>query len=58
MAFTSPALWMVAGVYGGTYFAKNVSDVVIERLGLVDPVAGLGKFTGVGCVPLLNAVDL
>lgn len=30
-AFAQPALWMVAAVYGGTYFAKNVSDVCIER---------------------------
>ena len=44
VAFTSPALWMVAGVYGGTYFAKNVSDVVIERTGTDGPIAEWGKF--------------
>jgi hypothetical protein len=45
IAFTSPALWMVAGVYGGTYFAKNVSDVVIERTGVGgSPIAQAGKF--------------
>ena len=44
VAFTSPALWMVAGVYGGTYFAKNVSDVVIERTGTSGPIAEWGKF--------------
>ena len=30
-AFTSPALGMVVGVYGLTYAAANVSDVVGER---------------------------
>ena len=44
VAFTSPALWMVAGVYGGTYFAKNVSDVCIERTGTDGPIAEWGKF--------------
>jgi len=47
VAFTSPALWMVAGVYGGTYFAKNVSDVVIERTGTRGPIAEWGKFCAV-----------
>ena len=37
----------MAGVYGGTYFAKNVSDVAIERLRLAEPVAGIGKFATV-----------
>tara|TARA_B110000259_G_scaffold56074_2_gene66137 strand:+ start:356 stop:1729 length:1374 start_codon:yes stop_codon:yes gene_type:complete len=45
-AFAQPALWMVAGVYAGTYFAKNVSDVVIERRGYPETHAGAnaGKF--------------
>ena len=40
VAFAQPALWMVAGVYGGTYLAKNVSDVCIERRGLSESHAG------------------
>ena len=39
-AFAQPALWMVAGVYGGTYLAKNVSDVCIERRGLSESHKG------------------
>ena len=39
-AFAQPALWMVAGVYGGTYLAKNVSDVCIERRGLSETHKG------------------
>jgi hypothetical protein len=46
VAFAQPALWMVAGVYGGTYFAKNVSDVCIERNDLPSDhkAANAGKF--------------
>ena len=40
VAFAQPALWMVAGVYGGTYLAKNVSDVCIERRGLSESHKG------------------
>ena len=44
-AFGAPALWMVAGVYGGTYFAKNLSDVIIRRGRLEhNPAAGACKF--------------
>ena len=39
-ALAQPALWMVAGVYGGTYLAKNVSDVCIERRGLSETHKG------------------
>lgn len=56
VAFTSPALWMVAGVYGGTYFAKNVSDVAIERFQVKEPMGGLGKFTAVTATNMWSSI--
>ena len=44
-AFANPALWMVAGVYGCTYAAANLSDVAAERNQHVDAkVRAAGKF--------------
>ena len=40
VAFGQPAVWIVAAVYGGTYFAKNFADVLIERRGLSESVRG------------------
>ena len=38
-------MWIVAAVYGGTYFAKNFADVLIERRGLSESrAAGTAKF--------------
>ena len=45
VAFGQPAVWIVAAVYGGTYFAKNFADVLIERRGLSESrAAGTAKF--------------
>ena len=45
VAFAQPALWMVAGVYGATFAAANLSDVAAERSPAVDPgVHSAGKF--------------
>jgi hypothetical protein len=45
VAFAQPALWMVAGVYGATFAAANLSDVAAERSPEVDPgVHSAGKF--------------
>ena len=44
-ALANPALWMVAGVYGCTYAAANLSDVAAERNQHVDAkVRAAGKF--------------
>jgi len=43
VAFTSPALWMVACVYGATYAAANLSDVAAERSGADASKAAAGR---------------
>ena len=46
VAFTQPALWMVAGVYGATFAAANLSDVAAERSPEIDSnTHSAGKFT-------------
>jgi hypothetical protein len=45
VALKQPALWMVAGVYGATFAAANLSDVAAERSPEVDQkVHSAGKF--------------
>ena len=45
VAFAQPALWMVAGVYGATFAAANLSDVAAERSPQVDSgTHSAGKF--------------
>ena len=44
-AFAQKSLWMVAGVYGATFAAANLSDVAAERSPHIDPgVTSAGKF--------------
>ena len=46
VAFAQPALWMVAGVYGATFAAANLSDVAAERSPEIDSnTHSVGKFT-------------
>eukprot|EP00977_Amphora_coffeiformis_P011596 scaffold2782_cov182-Amphora_coffeaeformis.AAC.26 len=56
-ALASPALWMVAGVYGLTYTSANISDVVTERTPNVSPSsAAAGKFVATTAVNMGSSI--
>ena len=51
IAFTSPALWMVAGVYGATYATANSIDAICERVEGVDDTVETGLSIPPGRLP-------
>ena len=56
VAFRSPALWMVAGVYGATYAAANLSDSVSERSTAESSVKAVGKFATVTAANMTGGI--
>mmetsp|Transcript_494 Transcript_494/g.1145 ORF Transcript_494/g.1145 Transcript_494/m.1145 type:complete len:503 (-) Transcript_494:139-1647(-) len=56
VAFSAPALWMVAGVYGATYGAANLSDVAAERSQAEPSVAAVGKFSATTTANMAGSV--
>mmetsp|Transcript_5121 Transcript_5121/g.23573 ORF Transcript_5121/g.23573 Transcript_5121/m.23573 type:complete len:400 (+) Transcript_5121:170-1369(+) len=55
-ALRQPALWMVAGVYAGTYAAANLSDVVGERAHASANSKAAGKFTATTGANMLGGI--
>jgi len=55
-ALRQPALWMVCGVYAGTYAAANLSDVVGERAHASVNSKAAGKFTATTGANMLGGI--
>ena len=55
-ALRQPALWMVCGVYAGTYAAANLSDVVGERAHAYVNSKAAGKFTATTGANMLGGI--